>query len=81
MNAESTVPARVEVSAPAARCDRCRYFDQAASHIEAQLGALTSMGSGYSSVRADDGLCQLHDRYLAAACHCRAYEPRALEPS
>ena len=34
------------------------------------------MGSGYAAVRANDGLCDRHSRYLAANSICNQYELR-----
>jgi len=58
------------------RCGSCRYFCQAPHEIESQLPGMRSLGSGYASVRAADGICRRHDRYLGAASHCAHYERR-----
>lgn len=82
MIAEPTQGAR---AAPPLRgtvtCRTCRYFACAEGEIEAGLPGLQSLGSGYGSVRAADGLCQLHDRYLAAPSRCPSHEARALPGS
>jgi hypothetical protein len=53
-------------------CRRCRYFDAEPAHIEAALPGLAALSSAYASVRADDGLCRWHDRYVAATSVCSA---------
>jgi hypothetical protein len=37
---------------------------------------MRSLGSGHASVRAADGICRRHDRYLGATSHCADYEHR-----
>jgi hypothetical protein len=34
---------------------------------------MRSLGSAYASVRADDGICALHERYVAASSVCAGY--------
>lgn len=55
-------------------CTTCRHFDHSARTLEERIPGLIALGSGYSAVRAQDGLCALHDRYLSGAYHCRAHE-------
>ena len=57
-------------------CGRCRYFCQAPHEIESQMPGMRSLGSGHAAVRASDGICRRHDRYLAAASRCADYERR-----
>ena len=57
------------------RCGSCRYFCQAPHQIESQMPGLRSLGSGFASVRASDGLCRRHERYLAASSGCADYDP------
>jgi len=51
-------------------CRNCRHFSALPAHIEAIFPGLASLSSAYSSVRAEDGLCGLHDRYVAARSVC-----------
>jgi hypothetical protein len=60
---------------PEERCGTCRYFCQAPHEIESQIPGLRSLGSVYASVRASDGLCRRHDRYLGASSYCDEYQP------
>jgi len=57
------------------RCGGCRYFCQSPHEIESQLPGIRSLGSAWASVRAADGLCRRHDRYLRATSHCADYWP------
>ena len=56
-----------------ATCRSCRHFCGAARAIEVRLAGLPALGSGYGSVRSADGLCRLHDRYLAASSSCPSH--------
>jgi hypothetical protein len=66
-NAGAAVPA----------CGRCRHFAGAPADLEHAFPGLVSFGSGYSSVRADDGLCRVHDRYVTASHHCGKFAAHA----
>jgi hypothetical protein len=68
---ESSAPSRM---APEERCGSCRYFCQAPHELESQMPGLKSLGSMFASVRASDGLCRRHDRYLGASSRCDDYE-------
>ena len=57
-------------------CGRCQHFDNAPKTLEAMLPGLRVMGSGYSSVRVNDGLCAHHDRYLSADYVCDSFKAR-----
>ncbi|MDE2622111.1 MAG: hypothetical protein KGM83_02840 [Betaproteobacteria bacterium] len=61
-------------------CGSCRHFDNRPASVERQIPGLRTMGSGYSSVKSRDGVCRLHDRYLAAEYHCPAYEEAPVSP-
>jgi hypothetical protein len=60
------------------RCGTCRHFDSHPAHLEAAIAGLSTMGSAFSAVRAEDGLCALHDRYLAHTRSCARHEYRAI---
>ena len=51
-------------------CRQCRHFRNDAQYLETAFPGLASMSSGYGSVRADDGICTRHDRYLNAESSC-----------
>ncbi|MBU6505476.1 MAG: hypothetical protein KGJ15_07250 [Betaproteobacteria bacterium] len=58
----------------AACCGLCRHFDNRPETVEQLIPGLRTMGSGYSSVKSRDGICRLHDRYLAAEYHCPSFQ-------
>ncbi|MBO0712813.1 MAG: hypothetical protein J2P47_16190 [Acetobacteraceae bacterium] len=62
---------------PLRQCRTCRHFRNDAAFLETALPGLTSMSSAHGSVRADDGLCLRHDRYLGADSSCADYAARA----
>ncbi len=62
--------------AAAPRCADCGHFFNAPQSLEAQIPGLKVMGSGYSAVRAEDGLCALHERYLSADHRCARFASR-----
>jgi len=57
-------------------CGSCRYFCQEPHEIESQLPGMRSLSSAHGSVRASDGICRRHDRYLGATSHCADYQQR-----
>jgi hypothetical protein len=61
--------------APDRRCASCRHFSGLPREVEAHLPGMRSLGSAHGSVRATDGICRLHDRYLAPTSSCMAHEP------
>jgi hypothetical protein len=64
--------------AEAGRCGLCRHFQGGAAALEAMFPGLKSLSSGYASVTADDGLCLVHDRHVAATGGCPSFAPRDL---
>jgi hypothetical protein len=54
-------------------CADCRHFSHSPLDVEAAFPGLCSLGSGYASVRSDDGICAVHDRYVAASSVCAAF--------
>jgi hypothetical protein len=64
------------------RCGYCAHFRNDRAYLEAAMPGLASMSSGDASVRADDGVCLRHDRYLSARASCAeftAFDGRAME--
>jgi hypothetical protein len=70
--------APVPGQAPGRVCGNCRYFHGAPVDVEAQLPGMRTLGSAYGSVRATDGICGLHDRYLTPSSSCPAHESVAV---
>ena len=66
------------VSAVTAKCRQCRHFRNDPAYLEAAIKGLATMSSAYGSVRADDGLCLHHDRYLSAEAGCADFQPADL---
>ena len=61
------------------RCGDCVHFRNDPAYLEAAMPGLSSLSSAYGSVRADDGICLRHDRYLSARAGCADFFAR-LEP-
>jgi hypothetical protein len=62
------------MSASELRCESCRHLTRAAAELEVLLPGLRSLSSAYAAVRSEDGLCSVHDRYVAAYSHCAAHQ-------
>lgn len=60
-------------SKPAQRCQNCAHFQNKPELIEEAFKGLTSMSSGFASVRAGDGLCNLHEIYLSEYEGCKEF--------
>ena len=58
------------------RCGGCAHFRNEPAYLETAFAGLASLGSAYGSVRGEDGLCLLHDRYLGADCSCSDFTAR-----
>jgi hypothetical protein len=54
-------------------CASCRHFNGRPPDIEAALPGLSSLSSAYAAVRSGDGICAVHDRYIAASSICGGY--------
>ena len=59
------------------QCGRCRHFCNDPAKMEAIFKGLSVMSSGYGSVRAHDGLCDLHEVYLSYRDTCADFEATA----
>jgi hypothetical protein len=59
------------------RCGRCGHFRNDPAYLEAAMPGLSSLSSATASVRADDGVCVRHDRYLSARSWCADFTPDA----
>jgi hypothetical protein len=42
--------------------------------VEAALPGLSSLSSAYAAVRCSDGICAVHERYIAASSICTAFD-------
>jgi len=57
----------------AVACIRCRHFMHDAQRLELALPGLATLSSAYAAVRGNDGLCRVHDRYVAGSSSCARY--------
>jgi hypothetical protein len=57
-------------------CLHCRHFRNTPAYLEGVFEGLTSLSSGYASVRKDDGVCLEHDLYLSAMASCERFAAR-----
>jgi hypothetical protein len=55
-------------------CMGCRFFNNHPERLEQSIVGLRIMGSGYSSVVGNDGLCDKLGRYLSGDYLCDQYE-------
>ena len=58
---------------PKGTCAGCGHFRNDPAYLEASIQGLASFGSGYASVRGDDGICLRHDRYVGARASCSEF--------
>jgi hypothetical protein len=56
-----------------ASCAACIHFRDDAEFIERALPGLVALSSARGSVRADDGICRRHDRYVSGRGSCREF--------
>jgi hypothetical protein len=71
----SAAKAPAPATAPVRLCANCRHFRGDAPDVEAHLRGMRTLGSAYGAVRATDGICTLHDRYLNPSSTCDSHEP------
>ena len=57
-------------------CGQCKHLQNDALEVEAALPGLSSLSSAYAAVRCSDGICAVHERYIAASSICPAFEER-----
>ena len=60
-------------------CFSCTHFCDDPEQIEAQLPGLAILSSGHASVRAQDGLCQWHDRVINGRRRCEGFTEQSVE--
>ncbi|HEX3912657.1 MAG TPA: hypothetical protein VHW71_04050 [Steroidobacteraceae bacterium] len=54
-------------------CLSCTRFEQAPAALEAAMPGLSSLSSAYAAVRGEDGICILHERYVASTSSCASF--------
>jgi hypothetical protein len=57
-------------------CSNCAFFDGDPRSLEVRIKGLRTFGSGFASVRDEDGLCAKHQRYVSAHSSCREFATR-----
>jgi hypothetical protein len=57
-------------------CNGCVHFIDEPAGFEALIPGLRCMGSARASVRADDGICAVHDLIVSARDSCARFSPR-----
>jgi hypothetical protein len=57
-----------------AKCGKCVHFQNNPAILEKTFPGLTSLSSGFGSVRAQDGLCNRHDLYLSNFDGCGDFD-------
>jgi len=55
-------------------CGRCRHFQNQPLEVEAALPGLSALSSAYAAIRCSDGICAVHERYIAPSSICAAFE-------
>jgi hypothetical protein len=75
MNILKAIQLRTTGTQPA--CLHCIHFISQPAAIEAAYPGLTTMSSGYASVRDRDGICNHHQLYLSGRDSCASFERRA----
>ena len=56
------------------RCGVCAHFCNDRATLERLMPGLGVLSSMDASVRADDGLCRRHDRYVSPRGGCREFQ-------
>ncbi|TDW99094.1 hypothetical protein [Dinghuibacter silviterrae] len=54
-------------------CQHCAHFQNDPALIEKAYPGLTSLSSGFASVRDQDGFCDYHQLYLSARDNCQDF--------
>jgi len=57
-------------------CGNCRYFVDDPVAIENALPGLLALSSAQGDSRGDQGLCEVHDRYLMPHMTCDRFAAR-----
>ena len=58
-------------------CGGCRHFVAAAADFEREVPGLKILSSAYGSVRAETGLCRLHDFFCVPDHGCEDWQEPA----
>jgi len=69
----------IQLRSSGPHCQDCAYFQNDPALIEAAFPGLTTMSSGFASVRDRDGLCNYHQLYLSARDSCPSFASRTAD--
>jgi len=58
-------------------CGRCAHFIDDPDDLEAALTGMTILSSAWGDTRGDQGLCDLHVRFLQPVMTCPSFVSRA----
>jgi hypothetical protein len=59
-------------------CGGCEHFIAAADELEREVAGLKILSSAYGSVRANTGLCRLHDLFCVPEHGCAGWRQAPL---
>jgi len=59
-------------------CGNCKFFNNQPQKMEEEFAGLTTLSSGYGSVRHQDGICNKIKRYLSFYDSCSGYAPKQI---
>ncbi len=68
-------PAQAPSRPTADRCGACRFFCNDPLWLEQASAGLAVLSSGFAAVRAGDGLCGSHGRYVSIGSGCARHTP------
>jgi hypothetical protein len=54
-------------------CASCSHFSNDPAALESELPGIRTLSSAYAAVRSSDGLCAIHQRYVAASSACASF--------
>jgi len=57
-------------------CFNCAHFNNDPAYLEEVFRGLIVLSSGYASVKRDDGICSVTDRYLSGNNLCNSFQWR-----
>ena len=56
------------------QCFQCNHFRNSPEYLESACKGLKVLSSAYASVRSEDGICVLNDRYMSARQSCDRFD-------
>lgn len=68
------MPTPMSAAAVTGKCATCAHFRNDPAYLEQEIPGFATMSSAHASIRADDGICTLHERYLSARSSCADFK-------